>query len=308
MTSKIKFEDYLAIESAGGPTWHPDGKHIAFTSNASGQYQIYSTEIAKRKIIARKQLTQEVDRCTNPLYLPDGTLLFTRDQGGNENFQFGLIDETGELHWITSDEGAKHMVDFITDTFLYLSANINDRSRFDIYRWKLPLLENEMELIYEPAEGLVQVSGSSEDDKQILLTQYFGNMDQHILLLDVNSKALTDLTVEICDNTPTRWEVIRWVNSENIVVLTDYNSDMRRIGILKTSKKFIPFNEINDQLDFDLETQFTYSKDSLWTYFVETKPPVNISYRFLPRYTALCLLRIFPLPGDPFRPGRPCGP
>ena len=97
MTSATRFEDYLAVESAGGATWHPDGKQIAFASNATGVYQIFTCDIEKGKTMPRKQLTDEEDRCTDPHYLSDGTLLFTRDRGGDENFQFGLIDEKGAM-------------------------------------------------------------------------------------------------------------------------------------------------------------------------------------------------------------------
>lgn len=74
MTPEIKFEEYLAVESAGVATWHPDGKRIAFTSNAIGLYQIYACEIEKGKMLPRTQLTDEEDRCTDPRYLSDGTL------------------------------------------------------------------------------------------------------------------------------------------------------------------------------------------------------------------------------------------
>ena len=279
MTSNTNFENFLAIETAGGATWHPNGKLIAFTSNASGQFQIYSTEVSKGETLTRNQLTHEEDRCTNPRYLPDATLLFTRDRGGNENFQFGLIDEKQNLHWITSNLKAKHLVGLITDRFLYFRANIRDQSRFDVYRWKLPLLENQMELLYEPKEGIFEVTESSDDDKHVILTQFLGNMDQHILLLDIESQMLTDLTAEICGDAPTRWEVIRWVDSNNIVVITDYGSDKKQLGILKTSKKFIPFKEIQDKINFELEDQSAFSKDSLWTYFVENQEGYSTIHR-----------------------------
>ncbi len=279
MTSRTKFQEYLAIEIAGGATWHPNGKQIAFTSNASGQFQIYSTEISKRKTMIRKQLTHEDDRCTNPIYLVDGTLLFTRDRNGDENFQFGLFDEEQNLHWITSDFRVKYRWSFATDTYLYFCANIVDPARFDVYRWRIPLLENEMELLYEPSEGIVEVSGNLNDDSQIVLTQYVGNMNQHILLLDIENKEVTDLTSEVSKDLPARWDVVRCVDSESIVVTTDYESDKKRLGVLKTSKKFLPFKEIEERIDFELEDQYAFSMDSLWTYFVENQEGYSTIHR-----------------------------
>ncbi|MFW9806906.1 MAG: TolB family protein, partial [Candidatus Thorarchaeota archaeon] len=131
MNAQTRFEDYLTVETAGGATWHPNGKRIAFTSNVTGLYQIYTCEIEKGKTLPRTQLTDEEDRCTDPRYLSDGSLVFTRDRGGDENFQIGLIEEEGTLHWMTSDLGAKHRISFASESYLYFAANLTDRARFD---------------------------------------------------------------------------------------------------------------------------------------------------------------------------------
>jgi Tol biopolymer transport system component len=41
-SSRNDFEKYLAVETAGGPSWHPDGSKIAFVYDAPGLYQIYT--------------------------------------------------------------------------------------------------------------------------------------------------------------------------------------------------------------------------------------------------------------------------
>jgi len=279
MTPETRFEVYLAIETAGGATWHPDGKRIAFTSNVSGHFQIHSCEVSKGKPMPRKQLTDEEDRCTDPRYLPDGILIFTRDRGGDENFQIGLIEEDGTLNWVTSDLGAKYRIGLVTETYLYFSANLTDRARLDVYRWKIPLLKNEPELIYRPEKGIVQVSASSEDETQILMTQFLGNMDQHILLLSTHSGSIDDLTGELCDNNPTRWDIVRWLDDEDIIVITDFGSDLKRLGILKTSGEFVPLKEMDDKIEFELEDQHTHSKDSIWTYFTENQEGYTTIHR-----------------------------
>jgi dipeptidyl aminopeptidase/acylaminoacyl peptidase len=278
MTSETRFEDYLAIETAGGPTWHPNGRRIAFTSNATGLFQIYTCEIEEGKTQARTQLTDEEDRCTDPLYLSDGTLIFTRDRRGDENFQIGLIEEDGTLHWMTSDLGAKHRISRASESHLYYVANLTDRSRLDVYRWKIPLRENQPELIYEPEEGLMQVDGVSIDDNKILMTQFFGNMDQHLLLLDIESGKALDQTAAISGNQQVRWEVVRWLDPENILVNTDYKADFKRLAIITTSGGFTPLDEISEQIKFEIEN-YTHSKDSLWTYFVENEEGYSTIHR-----------------------------
>ncbi len=278
MTPEIKFEEYLAVETAGGATWHPNGKRIAFASNVTGLYQIYTCKIEKNKILPRSQLTAEEDRCTDPLYLSDGTLVFTRDRNGDENFQIGLIDEDGNLHWLTEELGVKHEISHPSESYLYFSANIIDRARLDVYRWKIPLRENKAELIYKPVQGLVEVSGTMDKDNQILMTQYLGNMDQHLLLLNMTSRNLMDLTAAISGKQPTRWEVVRWLDNEHILVNTDHNSDIKRLAIITTKGEFRRLKGIEDQIRFDIES-YVHSKDSIWTYFLENEEGYNTLHR-----------------------------
>jgi len=278
MTPEIKFEEYLAVETAGGATWHPNGKRIAFTSNVTGLYQIYTCKIEKNKILPRSQLTAEEDRCTDPLYLSDGSLVFTRDRKGDENFQIGLIDEDGSLHWLTAELGVKHEISHSSESYLYFSANIIDKAQLDVYRWKIPLRENKPELIYEPMQGLVEVTGTMDKDSQILMTQYLGNMDQHLLLLNMTSGNLMDLTTPISGNQPTRWEVVRWLDSEHILVNTDHDSDLKRLAIITTKGEFRKLKGFEDQIRFDIEN-YTYSKDSIWTYFLENEEGYNTLHR-----------------------------
>ncbi|MGY5864066.1 MAG: S9 family peptidase [Candidatus Thorarchaeota archaeon] len=278
MTPETRFEDYLAVETAGGATWHPDGTRIAFTSDATGLYQIYTCDIEKGETLPRKQLTDEEDRCTDPRFLSDGTLIFTRDRGGNENFQIGLIDVDGSQHWLTKDLEVKHRVSRASKDYLYYVANLTDRSRLDVYRWKIPLRENEPELIYKPEAGIIVVAGSSPDESQVLMIQYFGNMDQHLLLLDIISGNLLDLTAAISGNQSVRWEVVRWLDADNILVNTDFKADFKRLAIISTSGDFKPLDDLAEIVKFEIE-KHAHVYDSIWTYFVENKEGYSTIHR-----------------------------
>jgi len=279
MTSGYKFTRYLSIETSGGATWHPDGNRIAFVSNSTGHYQVYTTEISRGVTYDRKQLTSEKDRCTDPRYLPDGTLIFTMDRGGDENFQIGLFDKDEKLHWITTDLGAKHRVGHISESYLYFSANIIDKARLDVYRWKIPLLEHEPELVYKPHNGLPQVKGSSLYDDKILTVLFFGNMNHRLLLHDIKKGTTEDLVASVSGEKPTRWEVVRWLDDEYILVNTDHDSDYKRLAILSTSGEFKPLDDLTEKIKFEIEGKFTYSKGSVWTYFVENQEGYCVVHR-----------------------------
>jgi len=296
MNSGQQFIRYLSVETSGGASWHPSGKKIAFVSNTTGDYQIYSCEISRGVTYDRKQLTDESDRCTDPRYLPDGTLIFTRDRGGDENFQIGLIDEKDDLHWLTNALDVKHRIGHISDEYLYFSANLIDKARLDVYRWKLPLLQNEPELIYQPKGGIIQVKGSSSNEDKILMIQAFGNMDQHLLLLDMKDGSTNDLVASVSGNHPTRWEVVRWLDDEHILVNTDYDSDFKKLAILKTSGDFKPLDELSEFIKFEIEGKFTHSKNSVWTYFIENEEGYNKIHRAKFSRYGVTDLETIPLP------------
>lgn len=280
MTPDTRFEDYLSVEIAGGATWHPDGKRLAFTSNATGLLQIYACEIENGKTLSRTKLTDEEDRCTDPRYLSDGTLIFTRDRGGDENFQIGLIENDGSLHWLTSDLGTKHEISRVSDSFLYFIANLTDRARLDVYRWKIPLRDNKPELIYEPKQGLILVAGVSSDENKVLMIQYLGNTDQHLLLLDIDSGNVLDLTVAISGKQQVRWDIVRWLDPDSILVNTDYNADFTRLAIITTSGSFTPLDDLSEDIRFEIEMYtYAYTKDSIWTYFVENREGYSTIHR-----------------------------
>ncbi len=260
-----QFEKYLAIETAGGPSWHPDGSRIAFAYDAPGYFQVYIVQIEKDKALWPMRMTFEKDRCTNPHYLSDGTLIFTRDYGGNENFQIGMISDELDLTWHSSDTKAKHIINSITKRSFFYLANITDKSRLDVYRQRLPLKMHSPEVLYRPDEGICSVGTISDDEKYAILEQYFGNNNQNLLLLDIIGGEATNLTKSLNKSRTNRWSAMRWLDKEHILVGTDYNHDIVRLAVLSLSGDFIPIKEIENTVKHELEAG-TYRPDSRHTY------------------------------------------
>ena len=272
------FERYLAIETAGGPTWHPDGSKIAFVYDAPGFYQIYLVGIERKKTLWPMRMTFEEDRCTNPHYLADGTLIFTRDYGGNENFQIGMIDDELNLSWITSDTESIHFINYVARKSFFLSANVNDKTRFDIYRHRIPISMYESEILYTPEEGMCGIEIVSDDEKNAILSQFFGNNNMNLLLLDIDRREATNLTEKLNDSRTNRWTALRWLDKENILVGTDYNHDIVRLGVLSLSGDFSPLDGIEGAVKYELEGA-TFRSDSRHTYFAYNEGGYTSLYR-----------------------------
>ncbi|NHJ14290.1 MAG: S9 family peptidase [Candidatus Thorarchaeota archaeon] len=260
------FRKFLAVETAGGPTWHPGGSSIAFAYDAPGLYQVYTVAIERGRTLWPTRMTYEEDRCTDPRFLGDGTLLFIRDSDGNENFQIGSIGKEMDLAWLTNDAEAKHIVTHVAKDGFYFVANLEDKSTFDLYHHQIPMDRHEADLVYRPEEGLCSISIVSGDEKHAIVEQSFSNTDTNLLLLDIPSRKASNLTKHLNEARANRWSAIRWIDKDHILVATDYNHDLQRFAVLSLSGEFIPFEEIEGKARHEVSAA-AHSPDSTHTYF-----------------------------------------
>jgi len=76
------------------PTWSPYGEYIAFSSNRSGNYEIYVMDKDGKNV---KQLTDNITKDTDPEYSPDGDrIAFVSDR----NRRKSLLDKPARGHHI----------------------------------------------------------------------------------------------------------------------------------------------------------------------------------------------------------------
>ena len=264
MASKreINFKNYLAIQTTGGARWYPKEKRIVFINDAPGNFQVFKTDIEKSKITVSSLLTKAENRSTDPRYLSDGTILFLRDEGGNENFQIYLLNERGQEVQITNDMKAKHIINTISDNYIYYRANIDDKARFDVYRHKIPIEENIPEKIFEPEDGIPN-NGFTDDDERYVFQIAYGNMHREIFLLNINKKESINLTKSLSKNQEFRWSPIRWLDDNHLLVGSDFKSDFFMLGILSIEGKYKPLDEIKIQYDL---SSVTWNKTSPYTF------------------------------------------
>ncbi len=269
MEPPTKLEKYLSIETAGGADWHPNSEKVTYVSDVTGQYQIYRVTVGEGIPYFPIRLTSEADRCTDPRYLSDGSILFTRDRGGDENFQFGVLEDDS-LTWLTSQHDVKHRVNFNSEDFLYYIANIQDRSRLDLYRWKISLRRNEPELILKPESDIMVAKLESGDKNSLILRKIRGNADQELILFDLEMSRMENLTAPLSEGKPTRWNAVRWLNQEKLLVITDHASNYNRLAILSLNSDFETYPAIEESLKWEVE-DVTWNENSDRTYYVNNE-------------------------------------
>lgn len=268
---------YLAAEIAGGPSWHPNNSKIAFVYDAPGYYQVYTTEVDEGRVIWPDRITYEDDRCTEVRYLSDGTIIFSKDQGGNENFQIGHVDRKGNLSWITSDLRAKHRITHVDKNGLYYIANIEDKSRLDIYRHRIPIENNEPDLIIKSTKGIMSIQATSDDGRYALVQKMEGNSKQNLLLLDLHDSSIRALTEPINER-DTRWQPIRFFDHSSFLVNTDHRSNFKRLAVLSVDGEFNTYDEIESHFKVMCEAT-SYSKGSEYLFFAINEEGYNRVFR-----------------------------
>jgi dipeptidyl aminopeptidase/acylaminoacyl peptidase len=236
------FENYLAIEEIGGPRFHPEDNTLAFVYDAPGLLQIYTTQVEENRLNWAKRETFSLERCTAARYLIDGSLLFVTDFGCDENFQIGLITQNGEQVIVSTDTKAKHNIGTTSDNYLYFSANITNKAKFEIFRQKIPLHKNKPEMIYSPEKGIVAISLASNDDDKLVMVNYFSNTHMDLILKDMRNDEVRPLTEHL---DPSQWNAVRFLDDETLLVFTNYGNGFVRPAMLRLDGTFVPYTKLD---------------------------------------------------------------
>ncbi|MDF1541214.1 MAG: prolyl oligopeptidase family serine peptidase, partial [Candidatus Thorarchaeota archaeon] len=265
MPSGEDFRRFLSVEIAGGASWHPIDDRIVFVHDNPGVNQVYSTDIEEGRALWPERLVFEEDRCTSPRYLSDGSIIYTRDRGGDENFQIGRIEKSGKSTWISDDLKAKHRITFSNELGLFYIANREDKSRLDVYLHRMPLEHNEPELLIRPDEGIMTTQAVSPNNKLAIISRLFGNVNQELMLFDLESKELKSITGNLA-NKPTRWETVRFIEENLLLVMTDHESDFKRLAFVSLNGEFKTIPQIEENCTAEVE-HATFSSDDVFTYY-----------------------------------------
>ena len=251
--TKEDIEKFLNISINGGGTYHPNKDRIAFVSDRSGVYQIYTYDMENKNI---NKISSGEDRSTNPIYLPDGKLLYSTDVGGNERFQIMVYDETkNETFRLTSFLEAKHRFQFATENAVYVSANILDNQRFDVFRYNFPLEEGMLEELLLEGEPFIPVSPLmvNKDETKLIVSKTKSNLSNDLIMLDLEEKS-SKLLTKCFEQHNSRFYPVEFVEEMIILIRSDHGRDFMSLAV---------FDFENDKLDYLEEDEWDTGKSVL---------------------------------------------
>ncbi|MDT8409521.1 MAG: prolyl oligopeptidase family serine peptidase [Wenzhouxiangellaceae bacterium] len=195
---RYSIEQFMDTEQIGGASFSPDGKTVAFSSNRSGVYNVYTQALDGDEAAALTDSTG--DPKFLQAYFPndDGNehrLIFSGDQGGNELDHVYLRSADGSVVDLTpGDELKADFAGFSADGGkFWIASNERDNSVFDLYEYDAETLVRQLLLENTAAAFLGPVS---PDGRYVALSKVHLRSNTDILLFDRETGKITTLVAD----------------------------------------------------------------------------------------------------------------
>jgi len=189
---RYSIEQFMATTSIGGASFSADEKRILYSSNASGIFNVYSMPVGGGEPTALTHSTLESNFAVG--YFPgDDRVLFTRDQGGNEQNHLYVRELDGSEKDLTP--GDKLKAGFAgwsaDEKSFFVTSNERDARFFDVYRYDAKTYART--LVFTNEKGL-SVSLVSRDGRWMALGKPNTTADSDVFLFDTQTQALKHIT------------------------------------------------------------------------------------------------------------------
>jgi len=186
-------EQFMNTVRIGGSSFSPDEKSIAFHSNRSGIFNVYSVSAAGG---TPTQLTNSTKESTYLLsYFPNDTrILYAYDRGGNENSHIYLRELEGSERDLTPGDKVKaNFLGWSHDRkSFFFSTNERDARFFDIYEMSIDSFKSN--LLYKDETGL-SLADISTDKKYYAFDKSGKSQgDSDVCLFNAETKELKNIT------------------------------------------------------------------------------------------------------------------
>jgi dipeptidyl aminopeptidase/acylaminoacyl peptidase len=189
---KYSIEQFFATNRITGASFSADEKRILFSSDASGIFNAYAIDALGGKPVAQTQST--TDTTFGVGYFPDDDrILYTRDNGGDENNHLYVREIDGKEKDLTPGDKLKaNFVDWRADgAAFFVTTNERDPKFFDLYRYDAKTYIRT--LVFKNEQGF-DVSAISRDEKWLALDKPNTSLDGDIYLYDVVKAELKHVT------------------------------------------------------------------------------------------------------------------
>jgi dipeptidyl aminopeptidase/acylaminoacyl peptidase len=189
---QYSIEQFLNTTRISGSSFSSDEKSVLFSSNKTGIFNVYSVAVNGGE---PKQLTHSTTESTYAIsYFPnDSRVLYTHDQGGNENNHIYLLDGDGKERDLTP--GDKLKAEFRgwshDGKAFYFMTNERDARFFDVY--KMNVADFQRVLLYQNSLGY-DLGDISNDERFIAFGKSNTTADGDIYLYNTATRDMKLIT------------------------------------------------------------------------------------------------------------------
>lgn len=190
--AQYSIEQFYKNERIGGGSFNNDESKLIVSSNRTGIFNVYSIDLQNGDT---QQLTFSDKESFFAIDEVPGTdkILYTADQGGNENNHLFLMEKDGTVTDLTPGDKVKAQFFGWNDDkshMLYFS-NVRDPKYFDLY--KMDLSDWSSKMIYQNDQGL-DISDVSHDEKWFSVTKTITTSENKLFLIEVATGKQIDLS------------------------------------------------------------------------------------------------------------------
>lgn len=189
---RYTIEQFMATTSVSGASFSRDEKQVLFSSNASGIFNAYVLPVGGGTPRALTNSTTDSTYAVGFFY-NDDRILFTRDQGGNEQNHLYVRELDGSERDLTP--GSKLKAGFAgwqpDGNAFYVVTNERDPKYFDLYKYDARTYART--LVYRNETGQT-VSAISRDGRWLALGKPNTTADSDIYLYDVATRSVKHIS------------------------------------------------------------------------------------------------------------------
>jgi dipeptidyl aminopeptidase/acylaminoacyl peptidase len=219
---------YTEARSASFSSWGPQGSMIISTRfGATAQLHRVSAPGA-----ARTQLTFAAEPIAGASWAPKARdiLVYVKDNGGDEYFQFYALNKDGSSALLTDGKSRNSFGAWSDDGVLVAYSSTRRTGKdTDIYIMD-PRNPKTDKLVLERTGGGWGVSDFSPDKKKLLLAEYISINQSNLYDVDIASGAVTPLTSQ--GKIPTSYGGGKYMADGRILTTSDKGSEWRRLILL----------------------------------------------------------------------------
>ena len=241
---------YLEVRSANFTSVSDDGKAmlVATRFGATEQLHLVSTPLG-----ARRQVTFGLESVRSGAFVPGrrDAFVFSRDVGGNENYQLYLADLAAGTTTLLTDGQSRHGGFAFSDDGRRLAYTSNARNGRDMDVWVLDLATPTERRVAFEVSGSWNVAGFTADGARLVMVEFFSIEKSRVHVGELASRSLEHVTASLPDTS------IRGVaqipGSSDLLVLSNHTGEF--VGLHRASRGATgwTFRELPTGLGWDLE-------------------------------------------------------